>query len=467
VRERAGRPSRALPAPASRSGWADVLGPLAGASVVAVVLLWVVRQGPERLTGLVPGLESVGLLTGLLSADLLLLQVFLLARIPWVERAWGHDVLVRRHGWLGFASFALMIAHVVAFAVERLLRDDSSSWGPLWPLFVTASWMLWASVGTLLVVGVSITSVRALRRRLRYESWHLLHLYGYVGVGLALPHQILDGSDFQSALARRYWWSVWGLAAAAVLVFRVGLPLWRSATCRLRVASVTPEGTGVVSVVVEGRALHRLGTRSGQFFVWRFLDGPGWTRGHPYTISAAPTDDRLRITVQASGDGSGRTARLRPGTRVLVEGPYGTMTAERRRHPGLLAMAAGVGITPIRALLEDTGYAPGETLLVYRCSREEHEIFVAEIAELAQRRGVRVVHLIGPRRTDGSWRPGGGDGVDDDTVDDAQALRDLVPDLTERDIFVCGPPGWTRAVRLAARSSGAAREQIHTEDFAW
>ncbi|HEY0238482.1 MAG TPA: ferredoxin reductase family protein [Friedmanniella sp.] len=432
--------------------------------MVAVVLLWVVRQGPLRLTGLVPGLESVGLLTGLLSADLLLLQVFLLARIPWVERAWGHDVLARRHGWLGFVSFALMVAHVIAFGFERLLRDDSTSWAPLWPLFVTASWMLWASVGTLLVVGVTLTSLRAVRRRLRYESWHLLHLYGYLGVGLALPHQILDSSDFSSDLARRYWWSVWGLAAAAVLVFRIGLPLWRSATCRLRVTSVTPEGAGVVSVVLGGRALHRLGTRSGQFFVWRFLDGPGWTRGHPYTISAAPTDDQLRITLQAAGDGGTRAARLRPGTRVLVEGPYGTMTAERRRHPGMLAMAAGVGITPLRALLEDTPYAPGETVLVYRYSSPEHEIFVTEIAALAERRGVRVVHLPGTRRADGSWRPGP---TDDDGVDDAQALRDLVPDLAERDIFVCGPPDWTRAVRRAARAAGAGREQIHTEDFAW
>ena len=460
---------RRVPPIPSRSGWVDLFGPLAWASVAAVVLLWVVRQGPERLTALVPGLESVGLLTGLLSADLLLLQVFLLARIPWVEQAWGHDVLVRRHGWLGFASFALMIAHVLAFAVQRLLRDDSASWAPLWPLFVTASWMLWGSVGTLLVVGVTLTSVRALRRRLRYESWHLLHLYAYLGVGLALPHQILDGSDFQSSLARRYWWSVWALAAASVLVFRIGLPLWRSATCRLRVASVVAEGAGVVSVVVVGRSLHRLRTRSGQFFVWRFLDGPGWTRGHPYTISAAPTDDRLRVTIQAAGDGSGRAARLQPGTRVLVEGPYGTMTAERRRHPGLLAMAAGVGITPIRALLEDTPYAPGEAVLVYRYSSPEHEIFVAEIATLAERRGVRVIHLPGPRRSDGSWRPSGvaDHGADVGGVDDVRALGDLVPDLADRDIFVCGPPAWTRAVRRAARSVGAAREQIHTEDFAW
>ena len=56
--------------------------------------------------------------------------------------------------------------------------------------------MLLATAGTALLVMVVVTSVRAARRRLRYESWHLLHLYAYLGVGLALPHQLWTGTDF-------------------------------------------------------------------------------------------------------------------------------------------------------------------------------------------------------------------------------------------------------------------------------
>lgn len=109
-----------------------------------------------------------------------------------------------------------------------------------------------------------------------------------------------------------------------MLVFRLGLPAWRSWYHRLRVAAVTRETPDVVSVAVEGHRHDRLRTQSGQFFIWRFLDGPGWTRGNPYTISDAPTDTTMRVTIQNAGDGSGqRIERLKPGTRVAIESSYG------------------------------------------------------------------------------------------------------------------------------------------------
>src|SRR5206468_12806789 len=97
-----------------------------------------------------------------------------------------------------------------------------------WNLVTTYPGMLLAVAALAAIIGVVVTSVRAARRRLRYESWHLLHLYAYLGVGLALPHQIWTGQDFVGdAAARAYWWTLYVAAAAAVLLFRVGLPLWR------------------------------------------------------------------------------------------------------------------------------------------------------------------------------------------------------------------------------------------------
>lgn len=450
----------------SRSDWVDLFAPLAVLSMILVVGLWILRRGAEKLFG--PGvaadsrLTSFGLLAGLVSADLMLLQVVLLARIPWIERAWGHDVLTRRHRWFGFASFWLMCAHVLAFAAERLVRQGSWSIRPWWQLFVISRWMLWASVGTILIIVVTVTSIMIARRRLRYEAWHLIHLYGYLGVGLALPHQIIDGTDFQSSIAQTYWWTVWALTAAAVIIFRIALPLGRSARHRLRVSGVIDEAPGVVSIMITGRGLARLPISSGQFFVWRFRDGRGWTRGHPYTISAAPHDDRLRLTARTDGDGDTRLAGLPPGTRALIEGPYGTMTAARRRRPRMLLCAAGVGITPIRALLEDAPFQPGEATLIYRHSGHGRPIFRDELIELTDRRGVELIMLPGARAADDSWQSANVEGQAD-----AAALAELVPDVADRDIYVCGPLPWIAAVRRAARGCGAINDQIHSEDFAW
>jgi predicted ferric reductase len=448
---------------ASRFGWADLIGPVAVGTVVFATCLWLRDEGLASLTTFDSALGSLGSLTGLLASDLMLLQVLMLARIPWVERAWGHDLLARRHKWVGYASFWLVIIHVLMFVAQRLTRAGGWDGATIYQLFVQEPWLLAATVGTGLLILVVVTSIRAARRRLRYESWHLLHLYAYLGLALALPHQIADGEDFHSTFNQVYWWTLYAVAAAAIVICRLGLPIWRSVHHRVRVVDVTRESDDAVSVTMEGRQLGRLRTKSGQFFIWRFLDGPGWSRGNPYTISAAPGDNRLRVTVQAAGDGSGRAARLRPGTRVFIEGPYGSMTSDRRRHSRVLLMAAGVGITPIRALLEDLPYAPGEATLVYRYSRAHDAILTREIDAIAAHRGVDVRYLPGPRRADGSWLPTGSDGV----RDDVEGLELIVPDVPDRDIFVCGPPAWITAVRRAARAAGATREQIHTEDFAW
>ncbi|MFD3583225.1 ferric reductase-like transmembrane domain-containing protein [Streptomyces sp. NPDC058683] len=443
---------------------ADPLGALAILSAVAVVALWVTNQGgplslttPDRATG------SLGLLTGLLASDLMILQVVLLARIPWVERSWGHDLLTRRHRWIGFASFWLMIAHVVLFAVERSVREPEAILGALVRVFVTDSWMLFATVGTILLIMVVVTSIRAARRRLRYESWHLLHLYSYAGIAATFPHTFTDGADFHETWTRIYWWSLYGFAFAATLLYRLALPAWRSLHHRLRVESVVTEAPGTVSVTLKGHRLDKMKTASGQFFVWRFLDGPGWSRGNPYTLSAAPTPDRLRITIKAAGDGSERAARLTPGTRALIEGPYGTLTARRRTQPRILLIAAGIGITPMRALLEDTPYSPGQTTLIYRYSEEQHAVFADELRHIAARRGVELIFLPGPRRADTSWQAAG----PAHPGDDAQVLKSLVPDIAHRDIYVCGPPTWITAVRKAAHGAGAHRDTVHTEEFAW
>ncbi|MDI1466045.1 ferric reductase-like transmembrane domain-containing protein [Catellatospora sp. KI3] len=436
---------------------------LAALSLLIVALLWTGGGGLRELAdGGTAALASAGRLTGLLSADLLLLQVLLLARIPLAERAFGQDRLARWHRWAGFTSFHLLLAHLVLITLGYTGAGGGGPVAVFVDLVVTYPGMLLALAGTLLLVLVVVTSLRAARRRLRYESWHLLHLYAYLGIALAVPHQLWTGAEFVSSpAATAYWWSLYLLATAAVLAYRVALPLWRSLYHRLAVSHVVAEAPGLVSVYLRGRGLRRLPVRAGQFFLWRFRDGPGWTRAHPYSLSGPPRGDLLRITVKDLGDGSARAASLRPGTRVYVEGPYGRLTGEHYRGGPVTMLACGVGITPLLALLWELPYRPGQATLLYRARDAADLAFRAELDWLAEHRGVRVVTLLGPRARPGSWLPYGHSGPP------AEALRRLVPDLPLHDVYVCGPDEWTEAVRRAARAAGIPAEQLHTERFAW
>ncbi|GLY38229.1 oxidoreductase [Amycolatopsis sp. NBRC 101858] len=448
--------------PAVRVWWRDAAGLTAWSSALFVVALWVSGRGLQDLG--TDFFTSAGRLTGLVSADLLLLQVLLMARIPWVERSYGQDELARRHRLTGFTSIMLLAAHLVLITLGYATTDRSGVVSEAWTLVTTYPGMLLATAGTAALVMVAVTSVRAARRRLRYESWHLLHLYAYLGAGLALPHQLWTGADFTaSPVATAFWWTAYAAAAGAVLVFRLGLPVWLNARHRLVVEQVVPEGRGVVSVYLTGRDLDRLPVAAGQFFVWRFGSGPGWTRGKPFSLSAAPDGHRLRITAKDLGAGSRRLATLRPGTPALFEGPYGRLTGTVRKGRKVALFASGIGITPLRALLDELPYRPGEAVLFQRAGHPADLLFRQELEDLAARRGVRIHYLLGRRARDrASWLPAGYAPVPDE-----QVLRHLVPDIAEHDLYVCGPDAWTGAVLDTARRAGVPADRVHAERFAW
>jgi len=245
-----------------------------------------------------------------------------------------------------------------------------------------------------------------------------------------------------------------------VLAFRIGLPLYRTLRHRLVVTAVVPEVPGVVSVHLTGRHLDELPIRAGQFLSLRFLARPGASHAHPYSISVAPSPYALRVTVKDLGDGSGGVARIHPGTRVLVEGPYGRLTAERRSTRKVLLIGAGIGITPLRSLAEELPQAPGDVVVLHRVRSPDEAVFREEFADLARVLGLRAV-LVPGSRSGPSWAPtsSGPDGT--------AALLALVPDVAEREVYVCGPDAWMSAALDAARGAGVPDARLHAERFTW
>jgi predicted ferric reductase len=450
--------------PVTPAWWRDAVSIATWASMLIVVALWLRGGGATDLDSATQTYLSLGRLTGLVSADLLLIQVLLMARVPMVERAYGQDELARRHRLVGCTSFFLMVAHIVLITLGYAGQDARNAIIEVWRLTVDYPGMLLAVAGTAALIMVTATSIKRARAKLRYESWHLLHLYAYLGVGLALPHQLWTGQDFLSShLATVYWWTLWAAAAGAVIVYRLGIPVYRTVRHDLRVTAVVGEGPGVVSIHMTGRQLHRLPIAAGQFFTWRFLTKQGATKGHPYSLSAAPNGHTLRITVKDLGDGSRALAHVQPGTRVAIEGPYGRLHAGVRTRRKVTLLAGGIGITPLRALLEELAQSPGDVTVIYRAHSEADVIFGAELEQLAADRGARLVFLLGPRiKSRASWLS-----ENAEQWPDHAALRAMVPDINNNDVYVCGATAWMDAARQAALNAGVPADRIHLERFSW
>jgi predicted ferric reductase len=212
---------------------------------------------------------------------------------------------------------------------------------------------------------------------------------------------------------------------------------------------------------MSGRNLRTLGSSGGQYFVWRFWTAKTWWHSHPISLSAAPTNTSARITVRALGDGTTRLGRLPRGTRVSIEGPYGLFTDAGRTSPKLAIVAAGIGITPVRALLEDSRVVPGETTILLRGSHEGENFLWDEMRQLAHDRGARFYSSVGRRaRHAHSWLAA-------EDVRRNVTLTSVFPDLKNSDLYICGPQAWTDAVVADARESGIPDHQIHMERFDW
>ena len=421
----------------------------------AAVIVWLWVHGGNLTVHSTGDLfTSFARITGLLSAYLALLQVVLLARIPWLERAAGFDRLSVWHRWNGHACLWLLLAHVVFSVWGYALLDKISVPGEISTMLGGGVYpgMITATIGTALLIAVVVSSVVIVRRRLRYEAWYAVHLTAYAGIALGWFHQIPTGNELTlHAVVDDYWKSLYLATLALLLVFRLLVPLGNVLRYRLRVTRVVEEGDGVVSVHIGGQGLERLRARPGQFFVWRFLDRHRAWSAHPFSLSAAPSDESLRITVKALGDHTRRVGEIGVGTRVVAEGPFGTFTDASRRRSKVLLVAGGIGITPIRALLEEMRC---DIVVLYRVLAEQDIVFSDELADLVNACGAVLHYVVGDHATrDGA------------ALLSPEHLRDLVPDLSEREVFLCGPPAMTKRVESDLRRAGVSRRYLHVERF--
>ena len=431
----------------------SLVASLVALGAAGVIYMWWRDTAPASVDGLGPSLTAAGRVTGLVGTYLIVVEVLLMGRVQWLDRMIGMDRLAVWHRRNGEYAICLLIAHAVltiwGYAVTAhagLVKETTS-------VVLSYPDMLAATVGLGLLVAVGILSARAVRRRVTYQTWYFVHLYTYIALALSFAHQFNTGVDFAThPLNRAIWIVMYGGVAALLIGYRVVKPLANMARHRFVVVGTVGEGPGLTSVYVSGQRLWEFDAEAGQFFMWRFLTRDGWWQAHPFSLSAAPNGRWLRLTAKTLGDHSGGLAGLRPGTRVMLEGPYGSFTRHRRRRRKVLLIGAGVGITPLRALFELFTVPGGDVVLIYRGRNPNELALRGEIDQIAARRKAKVFYLVGSREEHPEYLT-------------PAHLQLIVRDVRQRDVYVCGPPGFTEMVGSSLRDLGVPGRRIHTESF--
>jgi len=413
----------------------------------------------NQLTGDAPGIFlAYGRLAGLLAAFAILLQLLLMGRLPWLGRVYGFDRLARAHHVLGFALVVPLLAHPVLVTLGHAAESDQSWLAQSGDFFRHWPYLWAATLGSGLLAAAIATSVLVVRRRLKYETWYAIHLTLYLAIALVFLHQVAVGSDFTDhPWYRWYWFALNGFVVVNLVGYRFLRPLWRFRRHRFTVGRLVPETADVTSVYLEGRDLAGFPARGGQFILVRFLaKGFRWEE-HPFSLSQCPDGHSLRLSIKAVGDFTRRIPALTPGTPVIVDGPHGILTADHCRAGKILLLAGGIGITPIRAIAEDLVRQKREVILLYANRNRAGIVFEQELNALAGAANgrLKVHHVLS---ADPEW-PG-----EQGHVDRERIIR-LVPDVQEREVFLCGPPPMMRTLRRALADLGVPGRSIHDERF--
>ena len=431
----------------ANADWASLVLGLGLGLTAAIFVETTTHSDWNGVYAIITSLSRIAALSGSYFA---LVGLVLVSRISWVERSVGHDRLVIWHRKLGPYSLYLITFHVLLVLLGYAGNDRLRIGVELWHLITKWPWMLPATVAFVFFALAGVTSYKKARAKMSYETWWTIHLYTYLAIALSFMHQVLNGPIFVGHFFYKlYWTFLYVVAAATIVLWRVIIPTAKSLRHNLKIEQVVVEGPGVVSIIMRGRKLDELSAQGGQFFGWRFMTKGHWWMSHPYSLSAAPTDHYMRVTVKELGDHSGGVKDLKPGTRVIFEGPYGTFVAAKSTRGHVVLIGGGVGITPLRALMEEIDPSK-EVDVIFRASREEDLVLRHELDALADHIGARVHYLVGPRTVHPMT---------------AKYIMQYVPSFRDSDVYVCGPTPLVEAVRDAAESAGIPKNRFHDEAF--
>lgn len=424
------------------------------AYVLVVTGMWSVHGGLTNLAGGWSSMwSSITALTGLYTSAIALMALALVARPKSLERRFGLDRMFVWHRILGDSMGLLLGVHVAAAVIAW--SADSGVWNALNDLTGRTPYMALASIGGLLVGVVTVSSLRAVRQKMAYETWYFVHLLAYVGMAVSFGHEIYLGTDLaDDTVARWFWVGIHSAIVLALIAARWGrsmLALLRP----LRISSIERVNHDTVDVVVTGRALRRREGDAGQFCFVRPLTSGLWWQSHPFSMSAAPTKDRIRFTIKDRGDATRSICALKPGSRVMVEGPFGVVTPDVLDGAKALFVVGGVGVAPVLAILERLG-PDHEPVVLYRAHSEKDLVHVDELRLATERLGGKFLTLVGPTAKLAVADPFS-----------ARVLTAAIPDVAQRAVVLCGPDRLLHAARAGLKAAGVPKSRIHSEHSWW
>jgi predicted ferric reductase len=421
--------------------------------IACIVAVWMPTSSTLGQIGLSGKILAAGQLLGLLGTYFALTQFMLMGRISWIERGFGLDRLASFHRVNGYLAIVCILLHPVFITLSHMLLTEKDFVSAYISIFSGHPYTLLALIAEILFVTVVISSMYISRKRLKFEIWYFVHLMVYLAIILVSFHQFANGTTLLSSdTARYFWFGLYGAVSVHLLIWRIGLPIYAFLKFDFYVSRVETETPTVTSIYIKGHSLRNFRIKPGQFIMVRIITRELWWQEHPFTVSWIPKDDELRITVRRVGDYTATLQNLKPSAKVIVSGPYGRFTSDVAVTDKRLFIAGGIGITPLRSLAEQAVRHNVDAVLLYANKTESDVPLKNELDTI----GIKTVYVYSEKPPEGEKQG----------MIDGEMIERLVPDVRQRDVYICGPHPMMTTLLQELRSRGVSPKQIHYESFA-
>ncbi len=420
-------------------------------TLLMVFYVWYVSSGELLYSGDL--LLALGRLAGLLLAVSILFQFVVIGRVGWLEKTFGLDALSRAHHWVGFSTVFFLIAHPLLIGLAYTRGSSDSIFHKTFSFLFSGDEIIQATIGAILFLMIGVSSVYVLLKKLRYEYWYGIHLITYIAIIISFGHQTELGGDLQTTFAHIFWTALYAISALVYIWFRFVQPIKKYAVHRFFVDKIIFETENVYSIFITGTHMERFSYIPGQFVIARFLERGVWYEAHPFSISSGSGKGDIRLTIKESGDYTKKLSHhIHSGTKVFIDGPHGIFGNEIKKEEKILCIAGGIGITPIRSMVELVG--DHKDIKVLASFRTHHDvIFEREISEIIKPENVHIVY------THESPYEGHVKTITHSTI------LDYCPDIRERSVYLCGPVSFMNTMRAILKTQGVSEEKIHYEQF--
>jgi predicted ferric reductase len=367
--------------------------------------------------------------------------LFLSTRPKWAEPFFGGlDKMYLAHKRAAVSAFLLLFLHILTVPITTVgLRLGNYL-------------AMIAFLGIVTLVLVTISPRIPILSKLTggsYDGWRKFHRYMGIFYTLGFVHALtVDGL---SALVAITWVQVIFIVGLVSYLYTEMFGRFFKKQLPYSVEAVRYPNASTAEVTLTPKGA-KMKHRAGQFLFVRFPGDRVLNEPHPFTVSSAPAEPALRLTIKACGDFTRHLHRnLKAGMDAVVEGGYGLFDY-RRGGPKQIWIAGGIGLTPFLSFLRDAaGKLDRDVHFHYTARTREEALFLDEIRAAAKgnrglKANVRFSAADGPLTAD-------------------EIAHQAGPDLPSREIYLCGPLPMVQAFARDFRSRGVPARRIHYEEF--